>query len=103
MNEPLNEHAFAAARTVQRIAVLAGLVAVVIAWKFGLRWYWIFLCGLGGYFVVGLIGAALGVRNPPARRPGQIPVGLPELTDDEKRILFGKRQADDEKKDPPSK
>jgi hypothetical protein len=103
VNEPLNERAFAAARAVQRIAVLAGVVAVVIAWKFGLRWYWIALCGLGGYFVVGLIGAALGVRNPPARRPGQIPVGLPELTDDEKRILFGKRQADDEKKDPPSK
>ena len=37
MNEPLNEHAFAAARAVQRIALLAGLVAVVIAWKFGLH------------------------------------------------------------------
>ena len=103
MNEPLNEHAFAAARTVQRIAVLAGLVAVVIAWKFGLRWYWIFLCGFGSYFVVGLIGAALGVRNPSMRRTGQIPVGLPELTDDEKKTLFGKRQVDDEKKDIPSK
>ena len=100
MNEPLNEHAFAAASAVQRIAVLVGLVAVVIAWKFGLRWYWIALCGFGGYFVVGLIGAALGVRNPPVRRSGQIPVGLPELTDDEKKILFGKRQADEQKKDP---
>jgi hypothetical protein len=101
VNEPLSdEAAFARARAVQRVAVVAGLIAVVVTWKIGLRWYCVIPSAFLAYFLVGFIAAVLGVRNPPVKRSNEIPIGLPyesPWTEEEKKALFGDRS-----KNPPT-
>jgi len=92
-----HEDAFVLAKTIQRTALLVGFAASLIAWKTGLRWYWILLVAFSTYFVVGLLAAILGATNPPARRANETPIGLPDWTEEEKKILFG----DYKRKGPP--
>ncbi len=53
---------FALGRAVLTTAAVVGLAASVLAWRSGLRWYWVLACGIAGYFVTGIAGGFI----PPA-------------------------------------
>ena len=84
------DDAFALAKAIQRLAFLIGLVGLALGWKIGLRWYWALLLAFGSYFVVGLFAALLGANSPAKRQPNEIPLGVPDWTEEEKKVLFGR-------------
>ena len=53
------DDAFALGKAVQRIGAVAGFCAFALAWKSGLRWYWILPWAVGSYWFVAVAGALL--------------------------------------------
>lgn len=54
-----DEESFVLAKAVMRVGAVVGFAALALAWGGGLRWYWVLICGFGGYFVMTMVGALL--------------------------------------------
>ena len=85
-----DDDSFALAKAILRLAFLIGLVALPVGWKIGLRWYWILLLAFGSYAVVGLLSALLAARGPAKPQLNETTLGVPDWTEEEKKVLFGR-------------
>jgi hypothetical protein len=59
VEELSHEDAFALGKATLRVGVVIGVAAFILAWKSGLRWYWVLVWAIGSYFVTVMIGTFL--------------------------------------------
>lgn len=90
-----HDDAYAMAKAIQRLTFVVGLGALAIGWKIGLRWYWTLLLAFGSCFVVGFLSALCAAKSPTNQQPSEMSLGVPDWTEEEKVVLFGRGTRED--------